>query len=178
MSDIDGGNAGTTTDGTDAASQAATTDAGTTQQENNASGNSFSQADVDRLIADRLTRERGKFADYNDLKTKAAEFDKIQDANKSELEKANEALSSAQAELAVAKVERVRRDAADKAGLPAELHEFITATDPEEAAKQAKTLADKLAPPAATAGNVHQGARPTAQQQTDMNAWLRGQTGH
>lgn len=32
----------------------------------------FTQADVDRLIADRLTRERKKYADYGDLKKAAA----------------------------------------------------------------------------------------------------------
>src|SRR5699024_4439332 len=33
----------------------------------------FTQADVDRIVADRLKREREKFADYDDLKTKAGQ---------------------------------------------------------------------------------------------------------
>lgn len=32
----------------------------------------FSQSDVDRIVADRLNRERAKFADYDDLKKRAA----------------------------------------------------------------------------------------------------------
>jgi len=47
-----------------------------------------SQAQLDRIIQDRLKREREKYADYNDLKTKASEFDKIKEANQTELEKA------------------------------------------------------------------------------------------
>ena len=44
----------------------------------------FTQADVDRLISERLTRERGKFADYDDLKAKATELKKLQDAQLTE----------------------------------------------------------------------------------------------
>lgn len=32
----------------------------------------FTQADVDRIVRERVKREREKFADYDDLKTKAA----------------------------------------------------------------------------------------------------------
>ena len=31
----------------------------------------FTQADVDRIVRERVQRERGKYADYDDLKTKA-----------------------------------------------------------------------------------------------------------
>lgn len=47
----------------------------------------FTQADLDRIVADRITRERAKFADHDDLKQKAAEFDKIQDAQKTEAQR-------------------------------------------------------------------------------------------
>lgn len=50
-----------------------------------------SQADLDRIITERLTRERGKFADYDALKAKAAEHDKALEAAKTEQEKAVDA---------------------------------------------------------------------------------------
>ena len=50
-----------------------------------------SQADLDRIIADRLARERSKFSDYDDLKRKASEHDKAVEAARSEHEKAVEA---------------------------------------------------------------------------------------
>jgi hypothetical protein len=35
----------------------------------------FSQSDVNRIVEDRLRREQAKYADYDDLKAKAAKFD-------------------------------------------------------------------------------------------------------
>ncbi|MDJ0321665.1 hypothetical protein [Pseudarthrobacter sp. PS3-L1] len=49
------------------------------------------QADLDRIIQDRLSRHDKKYADYEDLKTKAAEAEKHAEANKSEQQKAIDA---------------------------------------------------------------------------------------
>ena len=37
----------------------------------------FSQTEVDAIISDRLKREREKYADYADLKTKAGAYDEL-----------------------------------------------------------------------------------------------------
>lgn len=50
---------------------------------------SFSQADVDRVVSERLARERSKFADYDDLKARAARADEAE-KRASELEAAQE----------------------------------------------------------------------------------------
>ena len=55
----------------------------------------FTQADLDRIVGERLTREREKFKDYDDLKNKAAEYDKGQQAQLSEQEKLKQALNEA-----------------------------------------------------------------------------------
>lgn len=47
----------------------------------------FTQAEVNSIVADRLTRERAKYADYDDLKTKAQQFD----TTKAELDALNAA---------------------------------------------------------------------------------------
>lgn len=49
------------------------------------------QADLDRIIKDRLDRERAKFADYADLKAKAEAHDKALEDAKTEQEKAVDA---------------------------------------------------------------------------------------
>ena len=49
-----------------------------------------SQADLDRIVGQRLSREREKFADYDELREKAAELEKVRDAAKSEQERAVE----------------------------------------------------------------------------------------
>lgn len=54
----------------------------------------FSQADIDRIVADRLNRERSKFADYEDLKAKAGRLDQLESEGKSDLDKAVEAAKS------------------------------------------------------------------------------------
>jgi len=55
-----------------------------------------SQADLDRIIGDRLARERGKFADYDELKAKAAKLDEHEQASKSEVQKAIERAEAAE----------------------------------------------------------------------------------
>lgn len=59
-----------------------------------------SQADLDRIVEQRLARERSKFADYDDLKGKAAKFDELDAATKSELQKAQDAITERDAKLA------------------------------------------------------------------------------
>lgn len=49
------------------------------------------QADLDRIIQDRLSRHDKKYADYDDLKNKAAEYDKYKEDSKSEQQKAIDA---------------------------------------------------------------------------------------
>ena len=56
-----------------------------------------SQDELDRVISERLRRERSKFADYADLKRKAEEFDRISEANKSESERMTSRLTEAEA---------------------------------------------------------------------------------
>jgi hypothetical protein len=50
-----------------------------------------SQADLDRIISDRLAREREKYADYSDLKAKAEAHDAALEAAKSDADKAIDA---------------------------------------------------------------------------------------
>lgn len=60
-----------------------------------------SQEDFDRRIQERIARVKATPpADYEDLKKKAAEFDKLQEANKTELEKAQERAAKAEREAA------------------------------------------------------------------------------
>ena len=48
----------------------------------------FSQAEVDELVKNRLARETKKYGDYEDLKTQAAELAALKAANATDLEKA------------------------------------------------------------------------------------------
>lgn len=58
----------------------------------------FTQADVDRIVANRLSRARKEFADYDDLKAKAAKLDEVEAAKKSDLERERERAAAAEKE--------------------------------------------------------------------------------
>lgn len=53
-------------------------------------GRTFTQAELDRIVQDRLARQKSQFANYDELKAKASKFDELEQQNKTELEKANE----------------------------------------------------------------------------------------
>lgn len=62
----------------------------------------FTQADVDRIVGERLAKQKAQFKDYDDLRTKAAEFDKLTEAQKTELQKAVERAEKAEGTVAAA----------------------------------------------------------------------------
>ena len=60
------------------------------EQRTEGSEKTFTQAELDAAVENRLARERAKYSDYDTLKDKAAKFDQAQEAAKSELQKAQE----------------------------------------------------------------------------------------
>jgi hypothetical protein len=61
------------------------------------SDKTFTQAQLDKIVSDRLKRQKEQFKDYDDLKSKATKFDELDAASKSDLEKANERAAEAEA---------------------------------------------------------------------------------
>lgn len=137
-------------------------------------GKTLTQTEVDKIVADRVARERKKFADYDDLKKKSAELDKIRDSQKSELEKAKDRETALAVELQKYKVAEIRRAAASAAGLDPEFADFITAADEQEAEEQAKKLAERLK---AKAPDLKQGTRTSPPPQRSRDELLRGIAG-
>lgn len=69
-----------------------------------------SQADLDRIIADRVARTKAQFKDYNDLKTKAAEYDRLAESQKTEAQKAQDRAEAAEKAAAAATERAVRAE--------------------------------------------------------------------
>lgn len=96
-------------------------------------GNDFepitSQEALDRIIGQRVDRERKKFTGFDELKAKAAEFDKFQEASKSELQKAQERAAVLEQELARERERAGKANVAAAKGVPASA---LTGSTPEE----------------------------------------------
>lgn len=130
-------------EGTD--TSASTQDGNGTSGDTSAAGDEFkpitSQEDLNRVITERINRERSKFADYKDLKAKADKFDELEAANKSEVEKAKEATTAAEQRAAKAEADALRLRVAAKHGISDEDADlFLTGTDEETLTKQAERL--------------------------------------
>lgn len=96
----------------------------------------FTQADVERIIADRLKRERDKYADYDDLKAKAAEAD----TSKSDLQKLTDRVAAAEKRAADAEAKQLRAEVAQAKGLSAAQAKRLTGTSKEELEADADEL--------------------------------------
>jgi hypothetical protein len=113
-------------------------------------GATYTKADMSRIVAERLAKERAKHGDIAGLKAKAARLDEIEAANKTELEKATEARRAVERERDEARAELLRRDVATRAGLPAELAARLrggTEAELEADARELSKLVPRLAAP-------------------------------
>jgi hypothetical protein len=106
----------------------------------------FTQADVDRVVADRLERERKKYEGFDDLKAKAAELDQIKEANASEIEKAQNKATKAEERATNAEAKLLRFEVAAEKNVPPKLVPLLTATSKEELEGQADLILENAKP--------------------------------
>jgi hypothetical protein len=101
----------------------------------------FTQAELDAVVKDRLKREREKYSDYEDLKAKAAKFDEAEEANKTELQKVTERAKALEDELnglkEAEKLRTMRATVAKETGIPANL---LTGSTEDECKAQAEAI--------------------------------------
>lgn len=92
------------------------------------------QADLDRIIEARLARERTKFDGFDEFKAKAEKFDAAEAANKTELQKSQDAANAAEKRAGDAEAKLLRAEVASEKGVPAALLSGATRADLEAAA--------------------------------------------
>lgn len=162
---------------TPATSTSATTTASYTTPDTAQQEKTFTQAEVDKIVQERLQRDRKDRADYEELKEKAAKLDKIEEAAKSDLQKATERAEALQKELdqmkASAKVREIRDAVAAEVGIPGNL---LTG-DTEEACRQQADAIKAFAklnnyPAVKDGGEVHNAPTGTSTREQFAN-WMR-----
>lgn len=110
---------------------------------------SFTQAEVNAIVKERLDRERAKYGDIKALQDKAAKYDELEAANKTELEKVTEQKERLEKELSdikkAAEVQKIREKVAGEYNIPVNL---LTAESEEALTQQAQALKEWANPSA------------------------------
>ncbi|WP_165043684.1 hypothetical protein [Adlercreutzia sp. ZJ138] len=123
-------------------------------------GKTYTQEEHQRLldaaIKERLAREKKKFADYDELRAKAEKLDEIEDANKTDLQKATERIAELESQIAARKAADERAELvariADEHKVPSDYRCFLTADDEDGLTEQAAKLAERFAEPSLNEG--------------------------
>ena len=104
-----------------------------------------SQEQLDKILSKRLERERAKYADYEELKAKAAEAAD----SRSEVEKLNDRVKELEQERHQSALEAAKAKAASEYGVPADL---LVGDDTDAIEAHAKRLAEYVAAQAPSTG--------------------------
>lgn len=104
----------------------------------------FTQADLARVIKDRLTRERKatveKYGDLDELKKAASRLQEIEDANKTEHQRAADELAALKAAAAQSKAEAVRYRVAATNGVAGDDMDLLGVGDEDVLTARAKRI--------------------------------------
>jgi hypothetical protein len=100
----------------------------------------FSQPEVDEIVTKRLDRERGKFADYDELKEKAAKVETIKTEYEGKLKAAGTEKTELEKQLGSAKLETDKVKIVNEFKLSDDLAEFVTGNTADEMRQRAEKL--------------------------------------
>lgn len=119
----------------------------------------FTQDEVNAIVAKRIGEVQGKYADYEALKTKAEKYDAAEEASKTELQKAQERATALQAQIDTMtkadNIRKVREKVSLETKIPANL---LTGETEEECKAQAEAITAFARP--AGYPNVRDGGEP------------------
>ena len=105
----------------------------------------FTQAEMDAIIGERLARERSKYADYDEVKAKAAKYDEVEEANKTELQKAVEERDALKARIDKLEADKAHADAVAKAAAEHGVDATLLARMSGDVEENAAILKEKMA---------------------------------
>lgn len=138
----------------------------------------FTQEEMNKIVSERVQRERAKYEDYDSLKAKAAKFDEQEEANKTELQKATERAEKLEAEVKSLKkaseVKNIRNKVAEEFGIPSSLLLGETEDDCKAQAKALLEWKDPGYPSVKDGGEVKVSSKKTTADQ--FADWMKKQT--
>jgi len=138
----------------------------------------FTQKELEKIIAERLERERKKYKDYDELKKVAEEYKKMKEAQMTEEEKLQSKLAELEAavlekelEVQEAMIEKTKMKVAMEMGLPADALDFISGSTEEEIREAAEKFKNLLG------GNYSKVGKPSAPAtaQSGSKVWTRSE---
>jgi hypothetical protein len=159
-----------------------TTDEGAADDAATDTGKTFTQADIDRIVKDRVARATAKFADYGDLKKRVAAAMTDQEKVVAEAERrgAETAATKAGSRLVRAEFRAAASGRVEKETLAAYLEDVdltkFLAEDGEPDLKAIEARISRLAGPE-RGTDFDGGARRTTSGKADMNALIRRSAG-
>lgn len=114
------------------------------------------QEELDRIIQDRIARERDKFADYDELKTKVTDYEtqvatlqKAIDESNTTIKSHDDTVAELNSKIASYETSSLRTRIAIQNGLPLDLAERLVGDDEESIKADAERLASFVAKPKA-----------------------------
>lgn len=107
----------------------------TVKQETIVEERTFTQAELDAIVSDRLKRERTKYEGFEEFKEKAAKLDELEEASKTELQKATERAKALEAELDTMKKAEELRTLRDKVASETGVPVSLLSAETEEACR-------------------------------------------
>jgi len=116
-------------------------------QNNPQNEKTFTQAQLDAIVAERLAREKERYADYETLKEKAGKFDAAEEASKTELQKATDKAAELQKQLDELKNQNKVRELREKVAGEMKVPANLLTADTEDALKaQAQAILEYARP--------------------------------
>lgn len=107
----------------------------------------FTQDELNQIVSERVKKERQKFEGFDEIKDKAAKYEKLQEESKSDLQKAEEEAARLKQELdsmkSAEKLRQIKAEVSAKSGIPESLLTGATEEACEEQAKAIKDFVDK-----------------------------------
>lgn len=118
-----------------------TTEVGTEITQTTEEARTFTQEELNKIVQERVFKERAKYENYEEMKAKAAKFDEMEEASKTELQKAQERAEKLEAKLkgieAEQEVRAIKEKVSTETGVPINL---LTGTTEEDCKTQADAI--------------------------------------